>query len=116
MAVHTKNAYGQISITDEVIASIAGYAARDCYGIVEMVPRNLTDSIAVLFQRDSQSKGVRVVTSGNRIYIDLYVIIKFKVSIKAVCDSLKEAVKYHVEKFTGMIVDTVNVNVIGVKL
>ncbi len=45
-----------------------------------------------------------------------FVIIKFGVSIKAVCESLKEAVKYHVEKFTGMIVDTVNVNVIGVKL
>ena len=49
------------------------------------------------------------------VFIDLYVIIKFKVSIKAVCD-FKEAVKYYVEKFTGMIVDTVNANVIGVKL
>ena len=29
---------------------------------------------------------------------------------------LKEAVKYKVERFTGMIVETVNVNVIGVKL
>ncbi|MBQ5930017.1 MAG: Asp23/Gls24 family envelope stress response protein, partial [Clostridia bacterium] len=34
----------------------------------------------------------------------------------AVADSLKEAVKYKVEAFTGMIVSTVNVNVIGVKL
>jgi uncharacterized alkaline shock family protein YloU len=116
MAVNTRNAYGQISITDETIAVVAGHAARDCYGIVEMVPRRLTDSIAVLFQKDSQSKGVKVTTSGDRIYIDLYVMVKFGVSIKAVCDSLKEAVKYHVENFTGMIVDTVNVNVIGIKL
>jgi len=33
-----------------------------------------------------------------------------------VAESLKEAVKYKVERFTGMIVNTVNVNVIGVKL
>jgi uncharacterized alkaline shock family protein YloU len=116
MAVNTNNAYGQISITDETIAIVAGHAARDCYGIVEMVPRKLTDSIAELFQRDSQSKGVKIATSGDRIFIDLFVIIKFGVSIKAVCESLKEAVKYHVENFTGMIVDTVNVNVIGVRL
>ena len=43
-------------------------------------------------------------------------IIKFGVSISAVADSLKKAVKYKVEQFTGMIVDTVNVNIIGVKL
>jgi uncharacterized alkaline shock family protein YloU len=29
---------------------------------------------------------------------------------------LKEAIKYKVEKFTGMIVDSVDVNIIGVKL
>lgn len=116
MAVNTQNAYGQINITDETIAAVAGHAARDCYGIVEMVSRKLTDSIAELFQRDSQSRGVKVAANGDRIFIDLFVIIKFGVSIKAVCDSLKEAVKYHVENFTGMIVDTVNVNVIGVRL
>lgn len=59
---------------------------------------------------------VKVTTNGDRIYIDVYVIIKFGVSINAVAESLKESVKYRVEKFTGMIVDTVNVNVIGVKL
>lgn len=59
---------------------------------------------------------MKVTTSGDRIYIDVYVIIKFGVSINAVAESLKESVKYRVEKFTGMIVDTVNVNIIGVRL
>ena len=43
-------------------------------------------------------------------------MMKYGVSINAVDESLKEEIKYKVEKFTGMIVDTVNVNVIGVKL
>ena len=55
-------------------------------------------------------------TSGNRIYVDVYVIMKYGVSINAVAESLKEAIKYKVEVFTGMIVDTVNVNVLGIKL
>ena len=55
-------------------------------------------------------------TSGDRIYIDVYVIIKYGVSINAVAEALKEGVKYKVERFSGMIVDTVNVNIMGVKL
>ena len=116
MAVNTSNAYGKISITDLAIAKVASHTAMECYGIVEMVSRRLTDSLFELFNKESGSKGIKVTTSGNRIYIDVYVIIKYGVSINAVAESLKEAIKYKVEKFTGMIVNTVNVNVIGVKL
>ena len=55
-------------------------------------------------------------TVDNKIYIDLYVILKYGVSIIAVADSLKRTVKYSVEEFTGMIVDSVNVSVLGIKV
>ena len=88
----------------------------ESYGIVEMVSRRFTDNLAILFKKDAGGKGIKVTTSGNRIYVDAYVIVKYGVSINAVAESLKEAIKYKVEGFTGMIVNTVNVNVIGVKL
>ena len=116
MSVNTSNAYGKISISDLAIAKVASHTAMEGYGIVEMVSRRFTDSLSELLKKDSGGRGVKVTTSGNRIYIDLYVVIKYGVSINAVGESLKESVKYRVEKFTGMIVDTVNVNVIGVKL
>ena len=116
MSVNTSNAYGKISISDLAIAKVASHTAMEGYGIVEMVSRRFTDSLFELLKKDSGGRGVKVTTSGNRIYIDLYVVIKYGVSINAVAESLKESVKYRVEKFTGMIVDTVNVNVIGVKL
>ncbi len=116
MSVTTNNAYGKISISDLAIAKVASNTAMESYGIVEMVSRRFTDSLATLLKKESGGKGIKVTTSGNRIYIDVYVIIKYGVSIGAVADSLKEAIKYKVEVFTGMIVETVNVNVIGVKL
>ena len=116
MPVTTSNTYGKISISDEAIAKVAAHAALECYGIVEMVPRTFMDSFSQLLKKETGGKGVKVVTSGDRIYIDIFVIIKFGVSISAVAESLKKAVKYKVEQFTGMIVDTVNVNIIGVKL
>ena len=120
MSVNTSNAYGKISISDLAIAKVASHTAMECYGIVELVSRRFTDSLAELLKRDAGGRGVKVTTEGNRIYIDMYVVIKYGVSIGvsigAVAESLREAVKYKVESFTGMIVDTVNVNVIGVKL
>ena len=116
MPVTTSNIYGKISISDEAIAKVAAHAALECYGVVEMVSRRLADSVSQLFKRDTSGKGVKVVTTGDRIFIDVFVIIKFGVSIAAVAESLKSAVKYKVEQFTGMIVSEVNVNIIGVKL
>lgn len=116
MAVNTRNAYGKITITDEAISIVAGQAARSCYGIIDMVSRRLTDSIACLFNKHSVSQGVKVTTLGDRIYIDLFIVVKYGVSINAVAESVKESVIYSVEKFTGMFVDTVNVSVVGVKL
>ena len=116
MSVNTSNAYGKISISDLAIAKVASHTAMEGYGIVEMVSRRFTDSLSELLKKDIGGRGTKVTTSGNRIYIDVYVVIKYGVSINAVAESLKESIKYKVEKFTGMIVDTVNVNVIGVKL
>ncbi len=116
MSVTTQNAYGKISISDPAIAKVASHTAMESYGIVEMVSRRFTDSLSLLMKKDNGGRGIKVTTFGNRIYIDVYVIIKYGVSINAVAEALKEAIKYKVEGFTGMIVYTVNVNVIGVKL
>ena len=117
MSVNTSNVYGKISISDQVLSKVAAYAALERYGIVELVSRRFKDSLSELFKRQpADGKGIKVVTSGDRIYIDVYVIVKYGVSINAVAEALKEGVKYKVERFSGMIVDTVNVNIMGVKL
>lgn len=115
MSVITSNAYGKISISDLAIAKVAAQAAVESYGIVDTAARRFSDTLAELLKKDAGGKGVRVVTSGNRITIDVAVVVKYGVSIEAVAESLKEGVKYKVERFTGMIVDSVNVNIVGLK-
>ena len=116
MSVNTANAYGRITVTDEAIAQIAGTTALECYGIVDLVSKRLSDSIADLMKKKRVSRGVKVITNGDRILIDLYVVLKYGVSIDAVAQSLRKSVKYGVERFTGMVVDTVNVNVAGIRV
>lgn len=114
MSVNTSNAYGRISVSDSAIAKVASHATMESYGIVNIAMRKLTDSFSDLLKKETYSKGVKVFTAGNRIYIDVSVVVKYGVSINAVAESLKETIKYKVERFTGMIVDTVNVKVVGV--
>jgi len=116
LTVDTNNYYGNISISDDAIRVVAGYAAIDCYGVVDLVSKSIKDSANELMKRNSYSKGVKINNIENRIYIDIYCIMKYGVSISAVSESLKKSVKYSVEDFTGMIVESVNVHVVGVRV
>ena len=117
MSVNTSNIYGKISISDKAIARLVSHACFESYGVIGLDSYRFTDSLAGLFVRkDKHTNGVKITTVGDRIYVEVSVIVKFGVSISAVAESLKEAIKYKVEEYTGMIVDTVDVNIIGVKL
>ena len=80
MSVSTSNVYGKISISDAAIAKVAKNATLECYGIVETVSRRFTDSLTELIRKQPGGRGIKVVTSGDRIFIDIYVIIKYGVS------------------------------------
>lgn len=116
MTVETNNFYGKISILDEAIAMVAGYTALDCYGVVDLVSVTLKDNFVDLFKKQPYGKGIKINTFENRIFIDVFCILKYGVSISAVAESLKKTIKYSVENFTGMIVDTVNIHVVGVRV
>ena len=116
MAVSTKNYYGDIEIFSDAIAAVAGFATLDSYGVVDLVTNMLSDSLRVLFRKKYKPRGIKISTVNDRIVIDLQIILKYGVSINAVADSVKKLVKYNVEQFTGMIVDSININVVGVKV
>ena len=116
MTVDTNNYYGKISISNDAIASVAGFTALDCYGVIDLVSKNFKDNLKELVKHQPYLKGVKVSNFENRIFIDVYCIFKYGVSISAVAESLKKSVKYSVENFTGMIVDSVNVHVVGVRV
>ena len=112
MAVNTKNAYGNITISDDAIACATGQIALDCYGVIDLVGFKKS-KLSPRSRHKNLSKGVKILTKENRIYIDLYVILKYGISITTVTENLKSAVKYGIEKFTGMIVDAVNINIVS---
>jgi len=117
MSIELKTGYGQIDIATEVIASIAGGAAIDCYGIVGMASKKqLKDGITELLGRDNFSKGIIVRTEDDQIHIDMYIIVSYGTKISEVAHNVQSTVKYQLDKILGLSVDSVNIYVQGVRV
>ena len=116
MSVTTINSYGKISVTDDSVALIVAHSALDVYGVVDLASNKLIDSVRELFKKPSKTRGIKITTISDRINIDLDIILKYGVSINAVAESVRRVVKYNVEQFSGMLVDSININVVGVKV
>ncbi len=111
----TQSSLGKIIIDDQVIATIAGLAATECYGVVGMASRRLKDGIAELLGRENLSRGVVVSFKDGGIVIDLNVVIGYGIRISEVAHNVSSQVRYTVEQSTGMPVWAVHINVQGVR-
>lgn len=117
MTAKIENEYGSITVSDEVLANIAGIATMECYGLVGMASKSSADGIVELLRREHLSKGVKVYTEEeNSLVIDLYIVVEFGTRISTVAQNIIDKVKYTVETMTGMKVKKVNVNVQGVRV
>ncbi|NPV27731.1 MAG: Asp23/Gls24 family envelope stress response protein [Firmicutes bacterium] len=110
------NELGTITISEDVIATIAGLAAVESYGLVGMSSRKLTDGIVELLGRESLGKGVEIGEENGQLHIDVHIIVSYGIKISEVAQNVINQVRYAVETMTGLKVARVNVNVRGVKL
>lgn len=116
MGKEINNILGKIDISEEVIATIAGAAAIECYGLVGMASRKSTDKFSELLGRENLARGVVVSIDENQVVIDLYIIVGYGVKISEVAANVMERVRYTTENLTGLTVAQVNVNVQGVRV
>lgn len=116
MSIKIVNENGSIAIDDQVIASIAGIAAMECYGIVGMASKNATEGFFEILKKDQLTKGIRVNATEDKITIDLYTVLQFGVKISVVAENIISKVKYSVESFTGIEVEKVNIFVQGIRV
>lgn len=116
MECKIKTEQGMITISEDVMLKVAGYAALECYGIVAMSRKRAKDGFVEWLGRENLSKGVQIHVEENFIDIDLFIIVEYGISIVAVCNSIKEIVRYKIENMTGASVRRVNITVEGVRV
>ena len=107
---------GRTEISEEVIGKIAGMAAMECFGVVGMASRKISDGIAELLRKENLTKGVQIKMDDEKIILDLFLIVAYGIKISEMALNVQEKVKFNVENMTGMQVDTVNIHIQGVRI
>lgn len=103
-------AKGKIDVSQAAIASIVSEAVQTCYGVVGTVPKNFATGLVDILSTD-RKRGVEVVVRNGEIIIDLYIVVEYGTRITSVAHSIKQVVKYQVEKALELPVVEVNVHV-----
>ena len=117
MAISVTNEMGNVSVSEDLIATIAGYATVENYGIVGMCARSAGDAIVELFGRENLQKGVLVEKVGdNQVDVSLHVALQYGVSLPAVSQNTKQNVRYRIEDLTGVSVRNVNIFVESIRV
>lgn len=117
MSIEHGSDLGSIKVSREAIASLAGGAVSECYGVVGMASQKaFSDGLAELLRKENYSKGVVVKQGKTGMIIDLYIVVSYGVKISAVVHELQERVKYTLEKSLDQKFEAVNVYVQGVRV
>lgn len=117
MSLEINNEYGHVSISDDVIASVAGGAAVSCYGIIGMASKNqVKDGITEILRKENYAKGIVVEKDEEKLVIDLYIIVMYGTKISEIANNVQSSVKYQIEKTLGVKVDEINIYIQGIKV
>ena len=100
---------GGVTVAHQVVAKIAGKAARATYGVVGM-QESAIKKLARFF-RGSVSEGVELEVGDGCVDIGLHVVMERGVNIAQVTANLQEQVRYQVERVGGVPVGDINVRV-----
>ena len=73
MEYKISNDLGLITISEDVLLKVAGYAALECYGIVAMSSKRAKDGFVEWLGKENLTKGVQVNITEAGIDIDLFI-------------------------------------------
>ncbi|MCL2588911.1 MAG: Asp23/Gls24 family envelope stress response protein [Oscillospiraceae bacterium] len=103
---------GEITVLSEVITTLAGAAATNCFGVKGMAKRSMSDGLVHLLKREAMGKGVRIhYGPEGEISIELHIVVDYGVNLQALTTSMMDEVRYKVETAIGTKIKAIEVYV-----
>ena len=116
MPINKSTEYGNIEISLDAIANLAGGAITECYGIVGMASqKTLKDGWAELLKKENYARGVVVTQDETGLVLNLYIIALQGIKLSQVVYEAQKCVKYVLEKTLEVKCNAVNIYVQGVR-
>jgi len=107
---------GKIEVSARAIATVAGRAVADSYGVVGIAARRPRFGGVEILTPEHYSRGVDVRFEKDHVRIDLYVVLEHGLRITTIAHNIMANVKFAVERALGLRVVQVNVNVQGLRV
>ena len=107
---------GNLHISEDVLADIAGNAALECYGVVGMTSPDPVNGLASILPAYRLQHGVIIENTDTGVKVDLYVVIEYGTNISAVSKNLKESVTFALEHNACVNLSDVVVHVQDIKI
>ena len=110
-----ENPNGTVSFATEVVATIAGLAATEVEGVARMSSQN-TGIADKLTRKNARNftKGVRIDLEGNKVTVDVTIVVEYGSPVPDVAHNIQENVKKAIETMSGLDVHAVDVHVSGI--
>ncbi len=106
---------GRISISNDAVAHIVGRVAAEAYGVVGMATK-VRGMGRRLLSRDRWRQGISVSrTQDDSVAIELSVIVEYGLNLAEVASTVRNRVRYEVERLTGLHVASVEVRIQDVR-
>lgn len=99
---------GTVGIAPEALATIAGRAVDESFGVVDQAGRR---GPLRLLRRGRTDRGVRVREVDDGLAIELHVVVDYGINLGEVIAMVRSRVMYEVERHTGLPVAAVEVHV-----
>ncbi len=99
MAAIKETKYGEIKISEEAIAQVAGEAATSCYGVMGLTTSSslggvISDGVNKLLNNGDYVKGVYCHKTKGGYQIDVYLVIAYGVKITEVIGEVQKKIAY----------------------
>ncbi len=111
--IYDSKEIGEVQVTEEVIAIIAGLAATEVEGVHSMAG-GITNELVSMLGKKNLAAGVDIKFEDNEISVMLSLAIKYGYSIPEVTAKVQENVKNEIENMTDIKVGNVDVRVANV--
>ncbi|MBC3515029.1 Asp23/Gls24 family envelope stress response protein [Neobittarella massiliensis] len=109
-----ENHLGTTTITGEYFAGLVGNVVSDCYGVIGIAASTPVQGIKrFLSGKSTPDQGVRIKTIGDKLVIDIHIVVLYGINVSAIVKSIINKVRYAVSQAVGMQVAKINVYVDG---
>jgi uncharacterized alkaline shock family protein YloU len=109
------NDAGDIKISDDVVASIAGLATSEVEGVTS-IAGHITSEIVGKFGVKNLSKGIKLSIDNGTVSIDLYINIRYGYSIPKITAQIRDKVKSAIESMTGLKTSDITIHIVDIEV